>query len=81
MTLWHYSQDGFTALHMAVTFQLRDTVTELLKNGVAVNTQAITGRTPLLDAVMSADYKIAELLLKYGADVTLADSVRFYATD
>jgi ankyrin repeat protein len=59
-----------------VLYQYRDIADVLLRQGVAVDTSsALTGRTPLLDAVMNGDSRTVDMLLQYSADPTLADKV------
>jgi hypothetical protein len=59
-----------------VLYQYRDIADVLLRQGVAVDTSsALTGRTPLLDAVMNGDSKTVDKLLQYSADPTVADNV------
>jgi hypothetical protein len=59
-----------------VLYQYRDIADVLLRQSVAVDTSsALTGRTPLLDAVMNGDSKTVDKLLQYSADPTVADKV------
>lgn len=51
-----------------------DRVVALLANDVEVNAKIASGRTPLMGAVYFGNYKIARLLIGYGADVNMADN-------
>jgi ankyrin repeat protein len=69
-------QEGYSALHLAITYRYRHIAELLLRQGVAVDTQAADGNTPLLSAVYSRDVKLVDLLLQYSAHLAVADAVR-----
>ena len=65
---------GYTALHDAASFHMRDQVKWLLDHGANINTAGNNGRTPLhcaIKSVYEADLIVAvtKLLLAKGADV------------
>eukprot|EP00598_Pedospumella_elongata_P014451 CAMPEP_0185012298 /NCGR_PEP_ID=MMETSP1098-20130426/98228_1 /TAXON_ID=89044 /ORGANISM="Spumella elongata, Strain CCAP 955/1" /LENGTH=906 /DNA_ID=CAMNT_0027541353 /DNA_START=82 /DNA_END=2803 /DNA_ORIENTATION=+ len=65
--------DGYTALHMAVSYQLPYIVELLLDNGANVNTQSTTGQTPIMEAVIQGENVMVEMLTRNRADVTIPD--------
>eukprot|EP01032_Pedospumella_encystans_P008141 gene8141-9696_t len=66
-------QDGYTALHMAVSYQLPYIVELLLENGANVNTQSTLGQTPIMEAVLQGENVMVEMLTRHRADVTIPD--------
>eukprot|EP01032_Pedospumella_encystans_P008063 gene8063-9610_t len=66
-------QDGYTALHMAVSYQLPYIVELLLENGADMNTQSTTGQTPIMEAVIQGENVMVEMLTRHRADVTIPD--------
>ena len=72
-----FLQDGYTALHMAVSYQLPYIVELLLENGANVNIQSTTGQTPIMEAVLQGENVMVEMLTRHRADVTIPDHVGF----
>ncbi|MBD5087717.1 MAG: hypothetical protein HDT30_02710 [Clostridiales bacterium] len=74
---------GMTILHQLVTHNYYDAVELLLQKGVSPNVRGCEGKgdyidcykgiTPFHIACYSGNYKMAKLLLEYGADTTLQD--------
>lgn len=66
-----YSDDGFTALHLAAFFGNAEVAEYLVNNGAGVGQVARnpTKVTPLHSAVAHGQLEIAEMLLRHGADV------------
>lgn len=66
-----YSDDGFTALHLAAFFGHREVARLLLNNGA--DSEAISnnemGARPLHSAAVSRDTGVAFLLIEHGAEV------------
>lgn len=73
-----FLQDGYTALHMAVSYQLPYIVELLLENGANINTQSTTGQTPIMEAVLQGENVMVEMLTRHRADVTIPDHVSFF---
>jgi ankyrin repeat protein len=71
------TEDGLTALHLAAWKGQTEALRLLLSytRGNA-QPQSNDGSTPLHEAVRSGDVSCVELLLKAGADASLADRVR-----
>ncbi len=68
-------KDNYTAVHHCVVYNKDDTriVEYLLQNGADPNIASDTGWTPLHTAVWDANLGYVEVLLQYGADVSLKD--------
>lgn len=74
---------GMTVLHQLVTNNYYDAVELLLQKGISPNVRGCEGKgdytdcykgiTPFHIACYSGNYKMAKLLLEYGADTTLQD--------
>lgn len=65
-------RQGATPLHLAASGHHEAAVRLLLARGADVNARDAADRTPLLEAIFSADPAIATLLLAHGADPNLA---------
>ncbi len=77
-TVW--SQDGFTALHLAAFFGQEEAVRILVERGADVNVVARNASihvTPLHSAVAGSHAEIVELLLEHGADPNAAQERGF----
>eukprot|EP00457_Paulinella_chromatophora_P012473 gb/GEZN01012683.1/.p1 GENE.gb/GEZN01012683.1/~~gb/GEZN01012683.1/.p1 ORF type:complete len:291 (-),score=52.68 gb/GEZN01012683.1/:120-992(-) len=68
------SQEGKTALHMAVDRGLPDVANFLLERKANVNAADLEGQTPLHYACVCDHDALARLLLKYGANPNLEDN-------
>ena len=70
------AEDGKCALHYAASLGHEEVLRELLRAGAAVNIKCrIGGRTPLHDAALANRPLIARVLLDFGADPTILDSI------
>eukprot|EP01101_Sappina_pedata_P013653 TRINITY_DN990_c0_g1_i3.p1 TRINITY_DN990_c0_g1~~TRINITY_DN990_c0_g1_i3.p1 ORF type:complete len:490 (+),score=95.19 TRINITY_DN990_c0_g1_i3:33-1472(+) len=74
------NKNGDTKLHLLVAAPQSQTQTQtemeyLLINGANPNAKNLVGKSPLHIAVCSASVEVCQLLLKYGADVDVADKV------
>ncbi|MFF5995652.1 M48 family metallopeptidase [Lysinibacillus sp. KU-BSD001] len=68
------SDEGYTALHLAVMESNHEIASYLLEQGTDPNTMDIYGFTPLIEAASYGDSEMVELLLTHGADKTMKDS-------
>lgn len=66
-------ENGMTALFFGIYHDL-ELVEQLMKNGIDVNQQNITGATMLDFAIISGNIDIVKLALKYGADLSLKNN-------
>jgi len=72
--------DNYTALHRAVLATKLKTTKYLVENGADVNTIGDPKRrSVLIDAVVSGDLNIFNIILEFGADVTTADKEGYTA--
>jgi ankyrin repeat protein len=61
-------QSGFQALHFAVRAGATDAVKVLLKSGASVHDTTADGTAPLVMAIASTHFELADFLLSQGAD-------------
>lgn len=61
-------QSGFQALHFAVRAGAIDAVTVLLRSGATVHDTTADGASPLVMAIASTHFELADFLLAQGAD-------------
>ena len=67
--------DGYTALHIAATFDSPTDIAEmLLEHGADLEHRNSYGRTALLQAAFSDSYEHAKLFLEHGTDVNAIES-------
>jgi len=70
--------EGYTVLHIAAWKDLHEKVSYLLDEGqLPVNLLSSTGQTPLVLAAMNGCTRTMKILLDRGADIELADKVKF----
>ncbi|XP_052675118.1 serine/threonine-protein phosphatase 6 regulatory ankyrin repeat subunit B-like [Crassostrea angulata] len=67
------SEDGRTALMIAVEMNDMSMVKKLIKSGARVDSKDNSGKTPLLLALENGNFNIAEYLIKHGSDVNEVD--------
>jgi len=61
---------GYTPLLLATKdMTLRNVTEKLLKRGAKINVKSETGQTPLAHAIINNDLNLADMLLKYGANI------------
>ncbi|MFP3021569.1 MAG: ankyrin repeat domain-containing protein [Wolbachia sp.] len=73
---------GYTALHLAVTGKLIETVRELIKSGANVNAEEYGNKcTPLHLACMVGKVEIVKELVKAGGEIEQADKFGMTAMD
>ena len=64
------TQDGSTALHLAVYYQgTPEAISALIDGGLDVNAVSTDGTTPLHDAASKGHCRALEILLVHGADI------------
>ncbi len=76
-------EDGYTVLHLALEGQKSDKyeIFELLlQYGASVNARGINDWTPAHMAAAHDDIKALELLIRYGADLSIRTRIDDYAT-
>lgn len=67
------SEDGRTALMIAVEMNDMSIFKKLIKSGARVDSKDNSGKTPLLLALENGNFNIAEYLIKHGSDVNEVD--------
>uniref|UniRef100_K1QK36 Ankyrin repeat domain-containing protein 50 n=1 Tax=Magallana gigas TaxID=29159 RepID=K1QK36_MAGGI len=67
------SEDGRTALMIAVEMNDMIMVKKLIKSGARVDSKDNSGKTSLLLALETGKFNIAEYLIKHGSDVNEVD--------
>lgn len=67
------SEDGRTALMIAVEMNDMIIVKKLIKSGARVDSKDNSGKTPLLIALENGRFNIAEFLIKHGSNVNEVD--------
>jgi ankyrin repeat protein len=73
LLLRHATDDGATALHLAVSNRHAKVTEALLRQGASANALDVLRRSALHCACEVLDDYLVELLLKQGAEVTLRD--------
>lgn len=67
---------GRTPLHIAACKDNLDCLKLIISAGAEINSQSVSGETPLIKAIRFNKYSNTKILLRYGAESTIQFSVR-----
>ena len=70
----HILHLGSTPLHAAVRWNALKSAAKLIDCGLDVNSQNVSGKTPLAEASVEGNTEMAQLLLSRGANPNIYDS-------